>query len=504
MKFLIPSLICISLNAASLITNAQTTLLEQTNPKPTTISSEIKLSDIYQSVVRIEVAAQVASYKSPWNSGQFTGGTGTGFLIGENTFLTNAHVVSNARRVMITMHGSARKHPARVRHIAHDCDLAILEVEDFSPFDGLQHLSVGNVPQLESQVRVIGYPVGGDRISVTRGVVSRIDFRSYAHTRSDHHLVVQIDAAINPGNSGGPVLQNGNVVGVAFQGLTSADNTGYMIPSPVINRFLTDIKDGQYDKYVELGLSRFSLFNPAMRKAYNLKQDDPGILVARIYKDGPVDGTLQKGDILTKINDKLIDSSGSVKIDGERVNMNEIVERKFAGDKVSLTFIRDGKEQNAEITLKHFPAAEIYAVQYGKRPEYTIQGGLAFQPLSRNLYTELAISNPRVRRLFTKYISENIFQEREDIVILTNVLEDPINSYLSGFTGNAVESINDVKITSLKQLHELLNPEEMPEHFVIKCEGVSRPLILPAKDIQANNKLILKKYGIDQSSYLSE
>jgi len=504
MKFLIPSLICISLNAASLVTNAQTTLLEQTNPKPSTTSSEIKLSDIYKSVVRIEVAAQVASYKSPWNSGQFTGGTGTGFLIGENTFLTNAHVVSNARRVMITMHGSARKHPARVRHIAHDCDLAILEVEDFSPFDGLQHLSVGNVPQLESQVRVIGYPVGGDRISVTRGVVSRIDFRSYAHTRSDQHLVVQIDAAINPGNSGGPVLQNGNVVGVAFQGLTSADNTGYMIPSPVINRFLTDIKDGQYDKYVELGLSRFSLFNPAMRKAYNLKQDDPGILVARIYKDGPVDGTLQEGDILTKIDDKLIDSSGSVKIDGERVNMNEIVERKFAGDKVSLTFIRDGKEQNAEITLKHFPAAEIYAVQYGKRPEYTIQGGLVFQPLSRNLYTELAISNPRVRRLFTKYISENIFQEREDIVILTNVLEDPINSYLSGFTGNAVESINDVKITSLKQLHELLNPEEMPEHFVIKCEGISRPLILPAKDIQANNKLILKKYGIDQPSYLSE
>ncbi len=504
MKFLIPSLICISLNAASLVTNAQTTLLEQTNPKPSTTSSEIKLSDIYKSVVRIEVAAQVASYKSPWNSGQFTGGTGTGFLIGENTFLTNAHVVSNARRVMITMHGSARKHPARVRHIAHDCDLAILEVEDFSPFDGLQHLSVGNVPQLESQVRVIGYPVGGDRISVTRGVVSRIDFGSYAHTRSDQHLVVQIDAAINPGNSGGPVLQNGNVVGVAFQGLTSADNTGYMIPSPVINRFLTDIKDGQYDKYVELGLSRFSLFNPAMRKAYNLKQDDPGILVARIYKDGPVDGTLQEGDILTKIDDKLIDSSGSVKIDGERVNMNEIVERKFAGDKVSLTFIRDGKEQNAEIALKHFPAAEIYAVQYGKRPEYTIQGGLVFQPLSRNLYTELAISNPRVRRLFTKYISENIFQDREDIVILTNVLEDPINSYLSGFTGNAVESINDVKITSLKQLHELLNPEEMPEHFVIKCEGISRPLILPAKDIQANNKLILKKYGIDQPSYLSE
>ncbi len=503
MKLFTPSLICLALCGSLTQSNAQA--LDSPSPaQPADAPTEVKLSDIYKSVVRIEVATQTPSYRTPWNSGKFSGGTGTGFLIGKNTFLTNAHVVSNARRVMITMHGSARKHPARVLHIAHDCDLAILQVEDFSPFEDLSYLSIGKVPQLESQVRVIGYPVGGDRISVTRGVVSRIDFRSYAHTRSDQHLVVQIDAAINPGNSGGPVLQEGNVVGVAFQGLTSADNTGYMIPTPVINRFLTDIKDGQYDKYVELGFSRFQLFNPAMRKAYNLKQDDPGILVARIYKDGPIDGTLEEGDILTEIDGKLIDSSGSVKIDGERVNMNEIVERKFAGDTVSLKFIRNGKEQTAEITLKYFPAAEMYAVQYGKRPKYTIQGGLVFQPLSRNLYSELALSNPRVRRLFTKYISEDIFQEREDILILTNVLDDPINSYISSFTGSAIESINGIEIKNIEQLHELLNPEEMPEFFVIKCEGNNRPLILPGKDLKSNNERILQRYGVEQPSYLGK
>ena len=67
-------------------------------------------------------------------------------------------------------------------HIAHDCDLALLEVEDEAPFAGLKYLDFGGVPALESQVRAIGYPVGGDRISVTRGVVSRIDFRPYAST----------------------------------------------------------------------------------------------------------------------------------------------------------------------------------------------------------------------------------------------------------------------------------------------------------------------------------
>ncbi|MGJ8657287.1 MAG: trypsin-like peptidase domain-containing protein [Akkermansiaceae bacterium] len=501
MKLFISHLVCLTLGVASITSSALAQT--QVSPLPPQDLPQIpKSSDIYKSVVRIEVATQTPSYSAPWNSGKFGGGTGTGFIIGKNTFLTNAHVVSNARRVLITMHGSARKHPARVLHIAHDCDLAILQVEDFTPFETLPHLEIGTVPQLESQVRVIGYPVGGDRISVTRGVVSRIDFRSYAHSRSHKHLVVQIDAAINPGNSGGPVLQDGKVVGVAFQGLTTADNTGYMIPTPVITRFLKDIEDGTYDEYVDLGVSTFPLFNPAMRKVYNLGQDDPGILVARFYKDGPVDGILKEGDILTAIDGKSIDSAGSVDIEGERVNMSEIVERKFAGDKVLLDFIRDGKKQSAEVTLKPFPASDIYSIQYGKRPQYTIQGGLVFQPLSRNLYSELRISNPRVRRLFTKYLTENIFKKRQDIVILTNVLDDPINSYISSYKGNAIESINGVKITDIQQLHKLLNPAVTPEFFEIRCDGLSRPIILPGKDIQNHNTRILQTYGVDKPSYL--
>ncbi len=498
MKFFHSHLICALLGITALSAPAQTSAPA---PSPTKV---VKSSDIYKSVVRIEVATQTPNYSNPWNSGKFGGGTGTGFLIGKNRFLTNAHVVSNARRVLVTMHGSARKHPARVLHIAHDCDLAILEVDDFAPFSTLPHLEIGKVPQLETQVRVIGYPVGGDRISVTRGVVSRIDFRSYAHSRSDQHLVVQIDAAINPGNSGGPVLQDGKVVGVAFQGLTSADNTGYIIPTPVISRFLKDIEDGTYDQYVTLGITRFPLFNPAMRKVYNLKQDDPGVLVARFYKDGPVDGILKEGDILTKVDGKSVDSAGSVEIDGERVNMSEIVERKFADDNVQLTFIRDGIEQTAEVTLKPFPASDIYKIQYGKRPEYTIQGGLVFQPLTRNLYSALRLENPRVRRLFAKYLTENIFKERQDIVILTKVLDDPLNSYLSGYTGNSIESINGVNIKNMKQLHSLLNPETMPEFFVIRCDGLSRPLVLPANDIKKHNARILQTYGIDKASYLGK
>jgi len=457
---------------------------------------------IYNSIVRIEAATQVPNYREPWKAGRFSGGIGTGFLIGANKFLTNAHVVSNARRLLITVHGSPRKHPARILHIAHDCDLALLEVVDPLPFQTMQPLSIGSVPKLESQVRVIGYPVGGNRISVTRGVVSRIDFNAYSHTRSDQHLVVQIDAAINPGNSGGPVLQNGGVVGVAFQGLRSADNTGYMIPTPVIRRFLKDIEDGHYDQYVDLGISEFPLFNPAMRKKLGLNQTAPGVLVSHVTPDGPCDGVLQNNDILTAINGNAVDAAGNILIDGEKVNMNEIVERKFSGDTIQLNIIRDGKAAEKSVTLKPFPPARMYSVQYGVKPRFSTFAGLVMQPLDRNLYAAHSFTNTRVRRIFAHYLDEAIFKEREDVVILTRILADPVNTHVSGHVGTAIESINGEKIKSLKQAHELLHPDTPPEFFIIKCEGLERPIIIPGDKASAASKRTESNYGINTSHHL--
>jgi len=471
-------------------------------PKAPNVGALNPAQNIYGSIVRIEAATQVPNYREPWKAGRFSGGIGTGFLIGPNQFLTNAHVVSNARRLLITVHGSPRKHPARILHIAHDCDLALLEVEDATPFLSMQPLSIGEVPKLESQVRVIGYPVGGNRISVTRGVVSRIDFSSYSHTQSDQHLVVQIDAAINPGNSGGPVLQNGGVVGVAFQGLRSADNTGYMIPTPVIRRFLTDIKDGSYNQYVDLGISEFALFNPAMRKKFQLGQNAPGVLVTMVTPDGPCDGIIKENDILVSINGHAVDAAANILIDGEKVNMNEIVERKFSGDTIKLSIIREGKTIDKEVTLKPFPPARMYSVQYGIKPRFTTFAGLVMQPLDRNLYAAHKFSNTRVRRLFAHYIDEAIFKEREDIVILTRILADPVNTHISGHVGTAIESINGETIKSLKQAHELLHPEKPPEFFVIKCEGLERPIIIPGDQAAAASQRTETNYGISSSSHL--
>ena len=164
----------------------------------------VSINDQYKGVVKIEMDSLTPDYATPWNTGRYQGGIGTGFLIGENAFMTNAHVVSNAERIYISMYGDSRKIPARVKFIAHDADLALLEADDPRPFKGIRPFEFSkNLPHLEDEVRVIGYPIGGNRLSVTRGVVSRIDFTTYAHPRNTEHLTIQVDAAINPGNSGG-------------------------------------------------------------------------------------------------------------------------------------------------------------------------------------------------------------------------------------------------------------------------------------------------------------
>ncbi len=455
-------------------------------------------SDIYKSVLRIEVATQSPDYRAPWNAGRFGGGIGTGFLIGKNRILTNAHVVSNASRILINIYGSPKKYPAKVDFIAHDCDLALLSVEDFSDFEAFPAFSFGEIPSLESQVRVIGYPIGGDRLSVTRGVVSRIDFQPYAHSRADSHLIVQIDAAINPGNSGGPVVQDGKVVGVAFQGLRQADNTGYIIPTPVINRFLKDIEDGVYNHYVELGVAEFPLFNPAMRQALGLPDDDTGVLVTNVTPTSSADGLLQPGDIILSINGLAVDSAGMVVIDGETVSFHEIVERKFAGDKLAVRVRRDGKSAEVEIPLKPLEWARMYAIDYESQPRYIVFAGLVFQPLDTNVFASVKLDDINVRRFYSDFVPKGIFQKRQDIVLLTRVESDPVTSQLDGFAGYAVDKINGTEVRDFKHAYELLHPDPEPEFHVIELFGADRPVVIPAAAVKAANQRVQASGGISR------
>ncbi|MBT7981153.1 MAG: trypsin-like serine protease [Akkermansiaceae bacterium] len=462
-------------------------------------------SSKYEAVVRIENSSLNPDYRSPWNTGRDSGGNGTGWLVGKNKFLTNAHVVSNSRIIYIKKVGDAKPYRAKIVHIAHDCDLAMLELEDPSAFEGVTPFDIGKLPQLDTTVKVIGYPIGGERISITSGVVSRIDFLSYSHTSVDLHLTIQIDAAINPGNSGGPVIQNGKVVGVAFQGYSGniAQNTGYMIPTPVIRRFLKDVEDGKYDHYVDLSMSDFPLLNPAQRKALGLANDGIGIMVAAAEEDGSAGGILKTGDVLLAIDGRPVKSNGLINYEGEDVNMNEIVERKFAGDVIKLKIWRQKKSIDTKVTLKRFLPYLIAAKKYDEKPRYIMFAGLAFQPLDRNLMAAHGMKNLQVRYHFDSYVSADIYKDRPEVIVLTTILPDSINSYFSNFKHSIVDEVNGVKVKTLKDVHNAL-ARDNGDYIIISLLGNGRPIVIERSKVEAAQKRIQEKYNVIKDHYLGD
>src|SRR2546425_9006685 len=342
---------------------------------------------IQKSLVRITATEVAPDYRAPWNAGMLGRGIGAGFVIEGSRIMTNAHVVSNSRYLTVERDGDPNKYPAKVLFVAHDCYLALITVDSPNFYKNMLPLKFGGIPELESTVSAYGYPIGGERMSVTTGIVSRIDFQLYTHSSVDQHLAIQISAQINPGNSGGPVMQDGKVVGVAFQGYSGdvAQGVAYMIPTPVINRFLKDISNGQYDEYPDLAITYAKLQNPAQRKFLGLKDDDRGVLVGSVVTSGPSDGVLKSGDVLLSIEGHPIASDANVELDGESSQFEEVVERKFKGDSVKLDILRDKGPMTVTIKLfKPWP----YSIQghtYDVRPRYVLYGGVFLPPLKPDI-----------------------------------------------------------------------------------------------------------------------
>ncbi len=459
---------------------------------------------IQKSLVRITATELEPDYRAPWNSGAIQRGVGAGFVIDGNRIMTNAHVVSNSRFLTIEREGDPTKYQATVKFIAHDCDLAVITVSAPNFFKDMTPLNFGGIPPLESTVSAYGYPIGGERMSVTTGIVSRIDFQLYTHSSIDSHLVVQISAQINPGNSGGPVMQNGKVVGVAFQGYSGdvAQGVAYMIPVPVIQRFLKDISDGHYDKYVDLGLTYSKLQNEAQRRYLGLKDDGRGVLVDTVTAAGPAAKFVQSGDVLLTIDDHPISSDAFVEIDGDRVQMPEVVERKFKGDVVKLDMLRNKQPITVKVTLDTVWPYYMQGHAYDVRPRYVVYAGLLFQPLSLDMMEAYRPTDLRLRHFFDFFVTEEIYLEHPEVIVLTNILPDPINTYLSPFRYSIVDEVNGAKIRTLEDLAKAFSGAQ--ERLVVKMIGEGPPLVLDPKQAESARERIKTRYDVLVEQNLEE
>jgi len=465
--------------------------------------------NLEKSVVLIRSVRQDFDYVTPWKQMAMSRGIGSGFVIEGRRILTNAHNVSNYKYIELKKQNIAKRYPARVAFIGHDCDLAIITVDDQSFFDGTVPLQLAAIPSINTTVSTYGFPLGGSRISVTEGVVSRIQMDAYAHTGADSHLVIQTDAAINPGNSGGPVMQNGKVVGVAFQGLRQAENIGYLIPTTVISHFLDDIQNGKYDGFGTLGVTLYPGLHSASYTDYlKVPTQQDGVVVIATMMHSSVESILQPGDVLTRIDDYNIDNDGMVQIYGLTLHLSEVIETKQIGQTVQLTFYRDGKLMKEAATVALNRPILKYARQYDRMPRYVCFAGLTFIPATRN-YLEtwgrdwLTNMPYYLRYLFNHSMQLNTARQRKEYVVLAEIMPDEINSYCADFRSQPVESINGTAIWCLDDIYKAFN-QPVSDFYIIKFMGDNRSLLIDAKKAQIRQRPILNKYDIPVEARLEQ
>jgi S1-C subfamily serine protease len=424
-----------------------------------------------ESVVKVFATMRLPDMIRPWNKQSPQEATGTGIVIEGKRILTNAHVVLYATQLFVQSSGSGDKVAATVEAIAPGIDLALLKLEDESFFENRPALArATELPTIKSAVEVYGYPTGGTSLSITKGIVSRIDFATY-HSQTSG-LRIQIDAAINPGNSGGPAIVNEKMIGVAFSKLGGADNIGYIIPNEEVELFLKDVADGRYDGKPAMFDQLQTLENDALRAKLKLDRKAAGMVVHQPEKDD-ADYPLKKWDLITKLGDYNVDSTGMVKVNENlRLRFNYLIQNVARDGKLPMTLIRDGQELQVELPVRSSKEMLIGDL-HGAYPSYFIYGPLVFSPVTAEFTSSFERAGPALSQILAAIGSPLVtrrgdtpkFEGEELVVVSSPMFPHKIGNGYSNPFSKVVDQVNGTEIKNLPHLIETLR--DLKDEFVI-------------------------------------
>ena len=455
--------------------------------------------DVRESVVKIYTTSDRPDYYDPWRMQGARSATGSGSIIAGNRILTNAHVISNQTFVQVRRYGESRRYQAHVLSVSHLADLALLTVDDTGFFDGVEPLEFGGLPEVQQEVHVYGFPLGGDMLSTTKGVVSRVEHRGFEHSSADF-LAAQVDAAVNPGNSGGPVVMDDKIVGVVMQAITGADNIGYMVPVPIVKHFLEDIRDGRYDGFPSLGVVIEDMENPGLKRKYGLSEDRHGVLVIRVHPGSPAAGHLEVGDVLMSIEGHPVADDGTVEFRSkERTSAAHYIDLHQVGDTVALDVFRKGSLQTVPVTLGRSRENDwlIPMEQYEVKPSYYIYGGIVFCPLTKNLLKAWGNNwGGNAPKTLVSMLSANYpAEEIDEVVLLLKVLPADVNQGYHDIGYWIINQVNGQRIRSLKDLVRAVQADST-DSFVTFNESQGFQVVIDREKAAQSHAKIMETYNV--------
>jgi len=464
------------------------------------LASSVQANEIRNSVVKIIVSKSPPNMFRPWEVTAPSDASGSGVVIEGGRILTNAHVVNYAQQIYVQPYEKSDKLDATVEFISEDCDLATLKLDDPEEIKNIPPLSLAEtIPSLNAKVNVFGYPTGGNTLSITEGVVSRIEYTKY--TRQTGALLIQVDAAINPGNSGGPGIVKGKITGIVFSRFRHAENIGYLIPVEVVRHFLDDwASDGKYDGFPSLGVRASTLENPTLRKYLKLDKSVKGVVIHRVMREDLRD-LLKPWDVVLACDGVDVDNTGMIPIgDGIRVQLGYLISRKAPGSSIPLTILRGGKKIEFDVPTTTKTNLLLRDMEH-ERPTYFVYGGLVFSPVTAELLSAagtaplglLAVNGSLLTQLLGK---QREHDDDEIVVTCSPILPHKINKGYEVGPLSVVTHVNATPIRNLRHMIELI--KENKEEFIVFRFGDKGEdkLVFDPKKVEQLNPQILRNYNI--------
>lgn len=318
---------------------------------------ETTIADVVEKVSpsMVSIVTQVESQRSYWGT-SVQEGAGSGMIVGSDGYiLTNRHVVEGARDLQVVLGDGTTYDDVEVVVVDPLNDLAFLRIKDVS---GLPVVELGDSTTVRVGQRAIaiGNSLGQYQNTVTSGIISGTGrpVSAQGSTGNVETLtdLLQTDAAINPGNSGGPLLNtSGQVIAVNTAIAADAQGIGFAIPINAAKGLLKQVLAGKDAQRAYLGV-RFIPLDAALAKQHDLTVTRGALLLSEsnqsaIASGGPADQAgLRSGDVITKIGDVEV---------GPRGGVSSLIAQYAPGDRVQITFVRDGREQTTTVTVGAYP-----------------------------------------------------------------------------------------------------------------------------------------------------
>jgi S1-C subfamily serine protease len=458
-------------------------------------------------LVKVNVTSQAWNHRIPWQKSPPGGRRGLGVFLPNNQILVTGQIVADATYIELEQAESGRKLPAKVKAVDYEANLALLEpaiaANDF--FEGLKPMQIETDARIGDTLEVWQLGRVGDLIA-TKVEINKVLTTRYFIETSLFLAYETINIIRTEANSFTlPVIKNGKLAGLLLR-YNSRDQTATVLPGPIIEHFLKDIADGDYQGFPSLGVEFQQTLDEQFREYLGLTKDQQGIYVGMVAKGGSAESIgLKVGDIILEMNGYKIDTRGDYRDEKfGMLSLSHLVRgNSYVGDELKVKVLRKGKEEMlvGKLTRKNPKDFVVWPYLFDRGVNYLVNGGLIFQELSipwlQSFGEDWEANGPGRLVHVAKHTEDYEKAGKRKIVFLAATLPTRTTQGYERLGGIIVTKVNGKQINDLAELNAAFKEPKDGLH-IIEFEDFPKVIQVDAITAESDNlKLLNGQYRVN-------